>query len=536
MKILNLPLNKIFFYLTLLIAGSFLFYSLDYYPILAPGDHGRDFYAFEKTLEGQQPYQDYWWVYGPLMPYYYAGFYKIFGINMLSILLARTILLLCSSALVYLTLNTIASPLLSFLGALWFLTFNHDFYFTFNHLGGIVAILATLTSTFLYLKNQKKTYLYVGLAAIFFLCLIKINFGLSTLASFLLSVSLIHWMNTRSFFAPSKKFYALALTVIPGLVLLIYLYYLRGLPLYEIRQCLPYLAEDHPYHCTVWQGATTLIQSIGFNMTKDWVNGSFALLVVLSLGLIIRRLLDQQTPVQEKKTILLCLLIPSIYYVLNLHEFLVSGVIYRSFWSTPVSYILMFLVFSLGLKSLSSFIRRLVYVAIAAILILQNFNEVQLLKKVRVPFQYIHLTRGKIFTTNSPLWIDTVIQTTQFLDTNLKKDESFFALPYDTLFHFLTDRDSPTRQLIFFEHINIPREQEEKIIRELETKKVNWIVLSNRSDSDEEGLGLLGKDYCPLIGDYIKNNFSVTAEYGDWVNPPGWAWNYGIQILQRNNK
>jgi hypothetical protein len=529
----KLSLQKIFFYLTVLVVGSLLVAALDIYPLIAPGDHGRDFYAFEKTLEGQEVYRDYWWVYGPLMPYYYAGFYKMFGMNMLSILLARAILLLCSSTLVYLILSTVTSPFLSFLGALWLLTFNNDFYFTFNHVGGIVMILANVYAAFLYMRNQNTIYLFAGLGAIFLLCLIKINFGVSTLVSFLLSISLIRLVKNQKLFAPNKQFYVWALILTPVLIAGIYLYCLRGLPMYEIRQCLPYLAEDHPYHCTVWQGIVSLTTSIGMTMTRNIPNGAFAILILLSLGLTLRRFYSKDISIQHKKTLFLSLAIPAIYYVLNMHEFIVSGVTYRQFWATPMQYVIMFLLFSVTLQSVSKVIRFGIYASIASLLMLQNLNNLNLYQQIRNPYQYIHLNRGKIFTTNHYLWVDTVIQTTHFLNANLKKDETFFAIPYDTLFHFLTDRDSPTRQLIFFEHINIPREQEEKIIRELEAKKVNWIVLSNRTNSDEEGLGLLGKDYCPLIGAYIQNNFTVAAEYGDWVNPAGWAWNYGIRILRR---
>jgi hypothetical protein len=41
-------------------------------PFIATGDHGRDLYAAAAILQGEVPYRDFWWVYGPLMPYYYA--------------------------------------------------------------------------------------------------------------------------------------------------------------------------------------------------------------------------------------------------------------------------------------------------------------------------------------------------------------------------------------------------------------------------------------------------------------------------------
>ena len=67
------------FFLTLLTAGVILYPTINYQPWLASGDHGRDLYCFKATLDGAVPYRDYWWVYGPIMPYYYAVFLKFFG-------------------------------------------------------------------------------------------------------------------------------------------------------------------------------------------------------------------------------------------------------------------------------------------------------------------------------------------------------------------------------------------------------------------------------------------------------------------------
>ena len=65
------------------------------------------------------------------------------------------------------------------------------------------------------------------------------------------------------------------------------------------------------------------------------------------------------------------------------------------------------------------------------------------------------------------------IRVTDFLNTTLKKDDLFFALPYDCLYYYLTGKESPTRQLIFFDHIKIPPQQEISVIKELESNKIS---------------------------------------------------------------
>ena len=62
--------KNIFFCLTCLLGIVVLYPFIDYQPIMATGDHGRDLYAARVALEGRVPYRDYWWVYGPAMPYY----------------------------------------------------------------------------------------------------------------------------------------------------------------------------------------------------------------------------------------------------------------------------------------------------------------------------------------------------------------------------------------------------------------------------------------------------------------------------------
>ena len=76
-----LPLSRrtymIFFLLTVISAVVLLWPWHDFQEFLAQGDHGRDLYAAQAVLLGEMPYRDFWWVYGPLMPYYYGAMVKI---------------------------------------------------------------------------------------------------------------------------------------------------------------------------------------------------------------------------------------------------------------------------------------------------------------------------------------------------------------------------------------------------------------------------------------------------------------------------
>jgi hypothetical protein len=160
--------------------------------------------------------------------------------------------------------------------------------------------------------------------------------------------------------------------------------------------------------------------------------------------------------------------------------------------------------------------------------------HIGMIQSQKQPYRYLSMDRGQIYVGNEPEWTDTVNRVTSYLNTNLKNDDLFFALPYDCLYYYLTGRESPTRQLIFFDHIKIPPQQEISIIRELVNNNISYVLMSSRIISPETGLGIFGRTYCPLISQYIHANFvPVIRQGGDWSQPPGWANNHGVIILKR---
>jgi len=527
--------NQIFFFLTLF-AGVFILYPfLDYQSIMATGDHGRDLYAARAALEGRVPYRDYWWVYGPLMPYYYALFFKSLGVHVPALLTGKALLSLVSALLIYGTLLTATvTPLLALIGALWFLVFPPDFFITYNHTGGTTLLLALTFLVFQYLARPRVIFLYLGLGAVFFLSLVKLNFGVTGLFCLLVAVFGID-RTCKNPVTPGKKIFYWAALVLPFFVFLVYGWFLRGLPVYALRQCLPYFGGDQPYNISIPAGIGMLVKLTFENITATWQNILFTLVVVGATVRSARQLTSKGIDPKERTRLLATIGILVLFYVTSVHEFVLSGVFYRSFWAKPFACLLMFLFLSIGTRELHKGVRGFLCAALLAVVGLNILNTQSALRMVKTPAQYLEVKRGKVFLGNQTPWINTVTQTVSFLEANLREDELFFALPYDPLYYFLTDKTSPTRQLIFFDHIKIPPQQEKEILAELEENRVNWVLLSNRQHATEEyGLGILGKTYCPLIGEYIERNFTTVAQFGDRVNEPGWAWNHGVRVLKRN--
>src|SRR4051812_49204458 len=106
-----------FFVLALLTAALIAAPSIDYIPLLRVGDHGRDLYAFQRTLAGEMPYRDYFWVYGPLMPCVYALCMKIGGVSAASVLAGAFGIKVLNALLVFSCLAVFLEPALAFLGA-----------------------------------------------------------------------------------------------------------------------------------------------------------------------------------------------------------------------------------------------------------------------------------------------------------------------------------------------------------------------------------------------------------------------------------
>ncbi len=529
-------LKLIFLLLTLATGAVLLFIVSNCQSLLAQGDHGRDLYAFKKAMDGAVTYKDYWWPYGPLMPYYYGLFLKLFGISIKSILIGRAVLILGISLFFYLTLATLIPPSFAFIATIWALNCYRDFFYTYNHIGGLVTILACVYFLFSYMQQQKLKYLYLSLLCIFLTSLIKINYGFASLFNFLIAVFLIDSVYKTPFNRQKIKFYLCALIILPITILAVYYFLLHELPIYYIRQCLPYLGGDQPHEVSLQTSSRILVQSIFNNALIGWPNRCFAILILLSLIQTITLIFNKKTDRALKSKIILTLAILSIFYLVNLHEFLKSAVYYRTFWSTSFSMMLIFIVIYFGVKNLSRSIQILFIFTILFTVTIKMIEGTKNLRNLKTPEHYIAHPRTQIYVSNPPQWIQTVVATTNYLEQNVKKDELFFALPYDPLYYFLTDKDSPTRQLIFFNHIKIPTEQEKTIIAELEKNNVTWVVMSSRSQSKDPTLGVFGETYCPLLGEYIKKHFAMTIEFGDWKNEPGWIGNHGTRILKRVSK
>ena len=251
---------------------------------------------------------------------------------------------------------------------------------------------------------------------------------------------------------------------------------------------------------------------------------------MLAAYLLITRKIEEK----YRQQVLLSLAVIGIFFVFYFHEFVVSGVWYRTYWSAPFLDFFHFVMIAVAFTFIPKFLRIFIYIFLGGLMLLGIVAHIGGIQSQKQPYRYLSMDRGQIYVGNEPQWTDTVNRVTDFLNTTLKKDDLFLALPYDCLYYYLTGKESPTRQLIFFDHIKIPLQQEILIIKELESKKVNYVLMSNRIISSETGLGIFGNTNCRLLGRYIHDKFIPLGRLGgDWTQPPGTAENHGVIILKR---
>ena len=226
----------------------------------------------------------------------------------------------------------------------------------------------------------------------------------------------------------------------------------------------------------------------------------------------------------------------ALFCLLNLNEYLPSGVYYRSFWAQPPGILLCALIIITALNKSPLFLKRAVwafFIIICLLCIKQNLNEI---KAFKTPAHFLDLPQTNVYIRNGPRWIQTVKQTTSSINGALKKEDLFFAMPYDCLYYYLTNKRSPTRQLIIFEHIKIPVEQEQKIIAELIHKQIKMVLISSRQSTTEHGHGIFGQTYCPLLYHFIKEKYMPFAQFGEWRRPSGWIKNHGTVLLKLKDR
>ena len=525
--------NVVFLVLALAFGAALLWPTTNVQWVVAQGDHGLLLCVSDLTQHGALPYRDYWWPYGPLMPVYYALCFKLLCVTIHSVLIGQAFLNLVTGVLIYLTLSRLIVPYMALLAAVSFWIFPSDFFFTYNHTGGVTLGAAVAYAAVAYAAAKKTRFLVMGLVAVFLLSLVKVNFGFAALAAFVGSVALVNAFERVLWSAQTVRFYMVSLTLLPASIVGVYAFLVRGLPLYAVRQCFPFLPGDYPYHASLRHALNFWLQALERAANADWISRCFTVVVVLSAIQTILLLAKKKMDSGRRKTVAIAALIFCLFFTAFLHEFLLSGTGYAVNWATPFGILLVFLLISVASAPLHAAVRCLLGVTLLLGALSSFCDDTEMLRWFKTPGHFFANERARIYVGNDGEWMHTVQSATQFLENRLRPDETFFAFPYDSLYYFLTGRKSPTRELIFFEHAKMTEAQERDVIANLEKKKVNWVLMSNRTQAAPQEKGIYGASFCRVLAPYLATNFEEVAEFGPWNRTAGWVSNHAVKILHR---
>ncbi|HOD12009.1 MAG TPA: hypothetical protein PLO93_02195 [Candidatus Omnitrophota bacterium] len=526
----------LFLALTIVVAIIILFPIRTFQAPLAQGDHGRDLYAFWQTSQGATPYQDYWWCYGPLMPYYYGFIFKIFNPLIQIALLGELLLKLTAVILCYLALSCFVQAGWALIGALWLAAFMPHFPHTYNHAGGITALLWTILNLFLYLKSSDRKFLWLGFCSITITFLIKFNIGIYSLAGFLACAifsDLVHEnlkKNLRSYI------YGLLLSC--AFLMATHFWFVRGLPMYYILQCFPFLGGYRQIAPTtsLWANMLAFTKETFGQITS--YKPYLAILIIVVDFLVFAILLffsDKQRRAENKKA-LLGILAASIFFLFCLHEHLASPMIYSRYWTEPFQILFIFLIIGFMAPRTPKIFQVALIVFFCSVLFSRATLQRRFIAFFKDPLHHFHFKSHDMYATNAPDWFFTIYQTMSALERLPEQNETFFVLPYEPLYYFLAKKQSPVKELCFFDFMHIPIDQEKDIILNLEIKKVRYVLLSNRCNSPTEpSIGIFGKTYGILLSNYLARNFEVIESFGNWGRPVGWIDNHATRILKRKS-
>ena len=526
--------SKAWFLILTLAVGFYILAPLhDFQFQLSQGDHGRDLYSFKKTFEGAVPYRDYWTINGPLMPYYYSCFFHFLGVSIQSVLLGYYLLVLLIGVLIYLVCSVFLSPAISFACALWYwASRGQEFFYTYNHVGAIFLVLIVIYFLFQYLKNPRLIYVCLGSIAIVLLSFIRINIGITSLVGFFLSLAVYDC--TKKDLGGLRKTlryipFAVAILVI---VFAVYWALMHRLPKYALN--LGYLQSLKGYHASFATLGTALLamkNNIIGNISVSYANLFFNTIVIFSM---VRIFLSGGNVFKkgERKNLFLALFSLVFFLLLSLHEFLASAVWFRGHWIISLMPILIFFIVDIGTRNLAYIARCLLLATLFLIPSLEIVNSLRLIKSCKTPENLLQIGANKIYLFPAQRrWTTTITAATNFIKENVPQNDKIIAIPYDSIYYFLSGRDSAVRELSLFW---LEGQQEKDIIKNIEKEKVNYVIISNRAMYPlETRLEVFGQDYGINLAGYLDKNFKVTAAFGPWEKKAGWISDHAVKILKR---
>ncbi|MBZ0307259.1 MAG: hypothetical protein K8I82_14425, partial [Anaerolineae bacterium] len=400
-----------------------------------------------------------------------------------SVLTGKALLSFLSGLFCFLAVARFASPLLGLTTAVFFWAYFPDFFYSYNHTGGITCFLAIIYLLFSYFKDPRRSYVYAGFGSLLLLCLIRVNMGIALLFGFVAVLFMTDKLFDREHSRKNIKLYIWGSVFVLGVSGLIYWLMLHSLPGYAIKQCMPYFNKT--YHAES-DPDPFFKYGMYFSYIRDLVASNPRFLFILILLLICSArsvMFFLQTPVDltRKNPLHFSLGVTLFLLALVSHEFFMGAHLYRVNWTSPYQMLFFALAIHFGTRNMKPSLQHVLVSCVLLVALLDLFNYYgRINQNFKIPEQYLHAPKAKIYVGNRQAWIRTVENISLYLNEHLAPEETFFALPYEPLYYYLTNRKSPSWHVLLMKGSNINAVQEREMMDAVKDPRVKYVVLSNR--------------------------------------------------------
>jgi hypothetical protein len=568
--------------LTLIALCSLTWRKWGYLPI----DSGREMYVPAAIREGRRLYFDLQYPYGPLIPYWHAALFRLFGIH-LGVLIGAGFSVAGITTLLLYSISRVFLPVwLSFAAVFAFLlqAFQVDL---FNYIlpYSYPAAYGSMFSVLLVWLLLRRYIFAAGVVA-GVMMLTKLEFGVAGYAGIAAALVL------QSTEAKSMRGFLQGIAAcIPGAILwlAIYGWYLHAAGAdFFLGENLSILPGSHfqQHFAKLWNEKTGLVlaprvlllsaaRGLGgfailtgcvvlaarFRLAR-WLLGAMALALcgihmmavftqvanvspldrltvkllhpvffnsgMIWVGLVVMALSGAGLRPAKLETIVLCTLSLACG-VRVLVKITPSG--YSMFFD-----VLVYLVLLVGLYRVS----RLFSVdlegafgkAIAGILCLSVMTLTLEYYPIHSRSYEVSSDRGTLYTT--PEIGKGFSQALAFLESAKKKSQRVAVMPEDTALYFFSATTAPSRWYIVTPQVLPPGEATSKYIEELDRADIHYVIVSDRA-TPEFGLPIFGVDYGQQIFAWLRANFRIVQQFGDY-EPVPFPREWGALVYERQSQ
>ena len=558
-------------------------------------DCGREMYIPAAISQGKRLYFDLWYPYGPLIPYWNAFLFRIFGIH-LSVLYATGIAIVAITTLTLYSLSRSFLPIwLSFtVGFAFLIRAFHPNIFNYVLPYSYPAAYSAMFSTvllWLLVRDCFEERRWRISAAGWIACLTlltKIEFGLSAYGLVACAIA-IRAACART----TRKIVRDAVACLPGILLCTGIYGVLA-----IKSSFSFLFEENipisPNSYFVSEFGKLWLNQVGFSTDPNiliksaWIGLFFgglllAALWMASLARVARRLLFALAlGICGMHLVLLIagkvfgVAVPKILMLIAPFLFFNPGLLWlavvllivsmKNWWQTGRSSqdaaiaMLAISTLAFGVRVLTAmfpagysvFYGTTAYLAwLVTLYTLSRYLPVRPPEKVWMGFGIVLCCgllaiMGPNFTGNrrtflihSPRGSMYTDQSTgegyskvlAFLDTVKSRSEAFVTMPEDTSLYYFSATLAPSRWYVLTPGVLPPGELTSKYLEELDRVRVKYVILSNRA-TPEYGVPIFGADYNQPIFRWLEQNFRVIAKIGAYERAP-FPVQWGALIYER---